>query len=109
MSGFSDQAAAVAAALAKLDVRPNDRVLILLPDSPDFAPAFAGVIHHGAVPLTVSPLLAAHEIMDLAAAAGARLILATLDIIDALAELDAKPPLLINGPYGCWAAVLPLH
>jgi hypothetical protein len=47
--------------------------------------------------------------MALAAAAGTRLILATPDTIDALAELDAKPPLLINGPYGCWEAVLRLH
>jgi hypothetical protein len=47
--------------------------------------------------------------MTLAAAAKARLILATLDTIDALAQLDTKPPLLINGPYGCWAAVLQLH
>ena len=109
MSGYSQQAAAVAAALARLDVRPNERVLILLPDGPEFAPAFAGVIHHGAVPLIANPLLPADDIMDLAAAAGARLILATLDTIDVLAELDAKPPLLINGPYGCWAAVLRLH
>ena len=109
MSGYSEQAAAVAAALARLDVRPNERVLILLPDGPEFAPAFAGVIHHGAVPLIANPLLPADDIMALAAAAGARLILATPDTIDVLAELDAKPPLLINGPYGCWAAVLRLH
>jgi acyl-CoA synthetase (AMP-forming)/AMP-acid ligase II len=109
MSGYADQAAAVAAALAKLHVRPNDRVLILLPDGPDFAPAFAGVIHYGAIPLTVNPSLPARDIMTLAAAAKARLVLATLDMINALAELDATPPLLINGPYGCWAAVLRLH
>lgn len=109
MSGYLGQAAAVAAALAKLNVRPNERVLILLPDGPDFAPAFAGVIHYGAIPLTVNPLLSARDIMTLATAAKARLILATLDTIDALAELDAKPPLLINGPYGCWAAVLRLR
>lgn len=106
MSGYSDQAAAVAATLAKLDVQPNERVLILLPDGPDFAPAFAGVIHYGAIPLTANPLLPTRDIMTLAAAAKARLILATLDTIEALAQLDTKPPLLINGPYGCWAAVL---
>jgi acyl-coenzyme A synthetase/AMP-(fatty) acid ligase len=109
MSGYSDQAAAVAAALAKLNVQPYERVLILLPDGPDFAPAFAGVIHYGAIPLTANPLLPARDIMTLAAAARARLILATLDTIDALAELDTKPPLLINGPYGCWAALLQLR
>lgn len=109
MSGYSDQAAAVAAALAKLDIQPNERVLILLPDGPDFAPAFAGVIHYGAIPLTANPLLPTRDIMTLAAAAKARLILATLDTIEALAQLDTKPPLLINGPYGCWAAVLRLR
>jgi acyl-CoA synthetase (AMP-forming)/AMP-acid ligase II len=109
MSGYSNQAAAVAAALAKLDVRPHERVLVLLPDGPDFAPAFAGVIHHGAVPLTVNPLLPTHDILAVAATAGARLVLATLDGIDALAERDGTPPLLINGPYGCWAAVLRLR
>lgn len=109
MSGYHDQAAAVATALAKLHVRPNERVLILLPDGPEFAPAFAGVIHYGAVPLTVNPLLPTIDIVALAAAADARLILGTPDTIDALAELDGKPPLLIKGPYGCWAAVLRLH
>ncbi|HYZ36307.1 MAG TPA: AMP-binding protein [Pseudonocardiaceae bacterium] len=109
MSGYSDHAAAVAAALAKLNVRPNERVLMLLPDGPDFAPAFAGVIHYGAIPLTVNPLLPARDIRTLAAAAKARLIMARLDTIDTLAELDAKPPLLINGPYGCWAALLRLR
>ena len=69
MSGYSDQAAPVAAALARLGVRPNERVLILLPDGPDFAPALAGVIHYGAKPLTVNPLLRPRDIMTLAAAA----------------------------------------
>jgi acyl-CoA synthetase (AMP-forming)/AMP-acid ligase II len=109
MSRYSDQTAAVAAALAHLDVRPHERVLILLPDGPDFAPAFAGIIHYGAVPLTVNPLLPAHDITAAAATAGARLVLAALDRIDTLTELDGKPPLLINGPYGCWAAVLRLR
>jgi acyl-CoA synthetase (AMP-forming)/AMP-acid ligase II len=109
MSGYADQAAAVAAALARLNVRPNERVLILLPDGPDFAPAFAGVIHYGAIPLTVNPSLPIRDIILLAAAAKARLILAPPDTIDALAELDTKPPLLINGPYGCWAALLRLR
>lgn len=60
MSGYPTQAAAVAAALAELDVHPDERVLIMLPDGPDFAAAFASVIHHGAVPLPINPLLPAH-------------------------------------------------
>jgi acyl-CoA synthetase (AMP-forming)/AMP-acid ligase II len=34
-----------------------DLVLIMIPDSWDFAPVFAGVIQHGAVPLPINPLL----------------------------------------------------
>ena len=40
----SDRTAAVTAALAELGVRSEDRVLIMLPDGPGFAEAFAGTI-----------------------------------------------------------------
>lgn len=46
--------AAVVATLTKLHVRPNDRVLIMLPDGPGFAEAFSGAIQQGAVPLPAS-------------------------------------------------------
>jgi acyl-CoA synthetase (AMP-forming)/AMP-acid ligase II len=103
------QTAAVAAALAELGVRPDDRVLIMLPDSPGFADAFAGTIQQGAVPLPVNPLLPAHNLVAAAAKAGARLVLASTDQIHALADLDAEPPILIEGPRGPWAAALRLH
>jgi hypothetical protein len=44
MSDYPDQAAAVADALAGLDVHPDDRILIMSPNGPDFAAAFADVI-----------------------------------------------------------------
>jgi non-ribosomal peptide synthetase component F len=99
----ADQTAAVAAALAELGVRPAERVLIMLPDGPGFAEAFAGTIHQGAVPLPVNPLL------PVAAEAGARLVLASVDQLHALADLDAEPPILIEGPRGPWAAALRLR
>jgi hypothetical protein len=67
------QAAAVAAALAELDVRPDDRVLIMLPDGPGFAESITGAIQQGAVPLPVNPLLPARDVVAVAAKAGARL------------------------------------
>jgi acyl-CoA synthetase (AMP-forming)/AMP-acid ligase II len=78
---LSDQALAAAAALGELDVRPDGRVLIMLPDGPDFAEAFAGVIQQGAVPLPVNPPLPAHDLVAVAAEAGARLVLASADQI----------------------------
>ncbi|MDT7597569.1 MAG: AMP-binding enzyme [Pseudonocardiales bacterium] len=77
----TDQTAAVAAALAELGVRPEERVLIMLPDGPGFAEAFAG----GAVPLPVNPLLPAHGIASAATETSARLVLASGDQIHALA------------------------
>ena len=103
-----DQTAAVVAALTELGVRPEERVLIMLPDGPGFAEAFAGMIEQGAVPLPVDPLLPAHGIVAVAAEVGAQLVLVTADRVPALADLDAQPPVLIDGPYGPWAAALRL-
>lgn len=108
-SKLTDQAAAVAVALGELDVRPDDRVLIMLPDGPGFAESFTGVMQQGAVPLPVNPLLPAQDILPVAAEAGARLLLASVDRILALAELVAEPPALIEGPQGLWAAALRLR
>ncbi|MFL6148232.1 MAG: AMP-binding protein [Pseudonocardiaceae bacterium] len=88
---------------------PADRVLIMLPDGPGFAEAFAGAIQPGVVPLPVHPLLPAHDLVTIAAEAGAHVVLASVDQIPALAELDAEPPVLINRPHGIWAAALRLR
>jgi acyl-CoA synthetase (AMP-forming)/AMP-acid ligase II len=82
-------------------------VLIMLSEGPGFAEAFAGV--QGAVPLPVDPLLPADDILAVAAEAGARLVLVLADRIPALAGLEAKPPVLINGPHGGSAAALRLR
>lgn len=106
---LSDQAAAVATALVKLNVRPDDRVLIMLPDGPGFVDAFVGTMRQGAVPLPVNPLLSVHELVTAATEAGARLVLASTDRIPEWAELDAEPPVLVEGPQGTRTAALRLH
>jgi acyl-CoA synthetase (AMP-forming)/AMP-acid ligase II len=106
----ADQTAAVVAALAELGVRPEERVLIMLPDGPGFAEAFAGTIAHEAVPLPVDPLLPVHDIVAIAAEAGAQLVLASADRVSELADLATEPPVLVDGPQGApWAAVLRLR
>jgi len=47
--------------LGTLDVRIEERVLILLPDIPEFAYSFFGAIKIGAVPVPVNTLLRAKE------------------------------------------------
>jgi benzoate-CoA ligase len=105
----TDQTAGVVAALVELDVRLAERVLIMLPDGPGFAEAFAATIQQGAVPLPVNPLLPVSDIVAVAAEAGARLVVASADQIHALADLDTEPPVMIDGPQGLWAVALRLR
>ena len=105
----TNHTAAAVAALAELDVRPGDRVLIMLPDGPGFGEALASAIQQGAVPLPVSPLLPAHDVVAVAAETGAQLVLVSADQVPALAGLEAEPPVPIDGPHGRSAAALRLH
>jgi acyl-CoA synthetase (AMP-forming)/AMP-acid ligase II len=99
---------AVATALAKLGVRPGEQVLIMLPDGPGFAQAFAGIIEHHALPLPVNPLLTAPDITTAATKTGAGVLVTSLEQIHTLTDLGPEPPVLIDGAQGPWAAVLKL-
>ncbi|MGH3751755.1 MAG: AMP-binding protein [Pseudonocardiaceae bacterium] len=102
----TDRATTVAAALAQLGVRPEEGVLIMLPDGPGFIDAFVGTMRQGAVPLPVNPRLAAADVAAIAAETGARLVLAPAERIHGLADLGTEPPVPVDGPQGLWAAVL---
>jgi benzoate-CoA ligase len=61
-SQLSDRANRLGTALRDaLDVRMEERVLLLLPDIPEFAYCFFGAIRIGAVPVPVNTLLRANE------------------------------------------------
>jgi acyl-CoA synthetase (AMP-forming)/AMP-acid ligase II len=107
-STSAEQTAAVAAVLAGLGVHPGERVLIMLPDGPGFAAAFAGTIKHGAVPLPINPSLFAHDIVAAAAQSGAQLLLASVDQMHTLTDLGAESQVLIDRPQQPWAAALRL-
>jgi acyl-CoA synthetase (AMP-forming)/AMP-acid ligase II len=107
-STSAEHTVAVAAALAKLGVGPGERVLIMLPDGPGFAEAFAGIIEHQALPLPVNPLLAAPDITAAATKTGAGVLVASLEQIHTLTDLGTEPSVLIDGAQGPWAAVLRL-
>ena len=48
--------------LADRGVRPGDRVGLVLPDVPEFAALYYGILRLGAVVVPMSPLLAEHEV-----------------------------------------------
>jgi acyl-CoA synthetase (AMP-forming)/AMP-acid ligase II len=102
----ASRATAVAAALSDLGIRPNERVLIMLPDGPGFADAFSGAVQRGAVPLPVNPGLTAADVAAIATETGARLVLAPTEWIQGLSGLEAEPLILVEGLQGLWAAAL---
>ena len=44
-----------AAVLSRDDVRPEERVIVALPDGPDFVAALFGILRHGSVAVMVNP------------------------------------------------------
>jgi 1-acyl-sn-glycerol-3-phosphate acyltransferase len=60
-----DQAARrVAAGLIAREVRPGERVGLMLPTEPGFFPAFFGVLYAGAIPVPIYPPARPHQIED---------------------------------------------
>ncbi|WP_425827227.1 long-chain-fatty-acid--CoA ligase [Streptomyces fractus] len=72
---LDERSARVAAWLAGEGVEPGDRVAVVLPNVPDFAVAYYGVLRAGAVVVPMNPLLKAGEIGYSAGDCGARAIL----------------------------------
>jgi len=64
-----------AAALKALGVRPGERVLIMMRDSPEFAAAWLGAVHAGAVAVGVNSKLSDGDVRHIARDSGAKLAL----------------------------------
>src|SRR5262249_34076948 len=79
----------VGSALRRLGVRPEERVVLLLPDSPEFVYGFFGAIKIGAIPIPLNTLWKpgdyAHVLRD------SRAVVAIVGD-DLLAAIDAVPP-----------------
>jgi long-chain acyl-CoA synthetase len=61
-SQLADNAARFAAYLGARDLRPGDRVGVMLANRPEFAMVFYGVLHAGAVVVPMDPLRSAREV-----------------------------------------------
>ena len=57
----------------------------------------------------MSPVLSVLELTVAAAAATARVVLASPDQLPMLTELNTEPPIFIQGPRGPWIAALRLR
>ncbi len=83
----------VAANLARLGVRTGDRVMIALPNSPEFVVAWFAAHWLGAQVVPANPLYSSHELVRLAQLARARVVLA-LDLkLDPVFEATRRHPI----------------
>lgn len=97
---------AIAAVLVGFDVRPEDRVLILLPDGPGFAEVFSGITQLGAVALPVNPQLCRTEVLVHAAQTGAHLVVGWVEHVRGISDLEATPLPPMAGSQALWVARL---
>src|SRR5882672_2930148 len=67
------QVARAANALRALGVSPGDRVLLMMRDTPEFAAAWLGAVHAGAVAIALNSKLSEAEYRHIRADSGARL------------------------------------
>lgn len=91
-----------AQALVRLGVRPEERVLIALPDGPEYVGALFGVLKAGAVVVMVNPALEPDSLAHLLRSSRARCAVVADDLVEAFETADGGdgdgPELLVCGP-----------
>jgi len=103
-----------AAALRRAGLRPEERVLIVLPDVPEFAEAWFGCLRAGGVFAMVNPLLHREQYAEYLAYTKARVVIAHSEVLPELAPAlrDARLPArcFVVGPesggFEDWEAAL---
>ncbi len=82
----------VGRALRELGVRMEERVFLLLPDSPEFVASFFGAIRIGAVPIPGNTMLKPHEYAYMLADSRACVLIASEALADAVEPLRGRLP-----------------
>lgn len=100
-----NEVAALAAALNSLGVRPDEQVLVVMPDGSGFAEAVIGTLRAAAVPVPVNPS-AQHNLMATAIDADARLVVVPPGDSPQLATLRPTRAVPVHGSQGTWATIL---
>ena len=90
---LDDRSARVATLLGSFGIRPGDRVGLMMPNVPEFAMAYYGILRAGAVVVPMNTLLKEREVAFYLRDAGARLLVAWDGLVEAasgaaLAEAD---------------------
>ena len=88
----SRMVARAGSALRSLGVEIEDRVALLLPDSPEFVATFLGAIRIGAVPVTLSTYLTSDDYAELLADCRARVLVAHAGVMPRVAPIRRGLP-----------------
>jgi long-chain acyl-CoA synthetase len=88
-TALDDAASRVATLLQEYGVQPGDRVGLMLPNVPEFAMIFYGILRAGAVAVPMNPLLKRREVEYYLSDSGARVLFAWHEVADE-AEAGAK-------------------
>ena len=89
-SQLDDATARVAGLLRARGIEPGDRVGVMLPNVPEFAIAYYGVLRAGAVVVPMNVLLKEREVSFYLTDSGAKLLLTTESLEDLLADHAAR-------------------
>jgi benzoate-CoA ligase len=92
-------------ALRLLGVEIEDRVALLLPDSPEFVATFLGAIRIGAVPVTISTHLTSDDYAELLADCRARVVVAHASVMPRITPIrrglrHLRRLVIAGGDYG---------
>jgi len=88
--GLSDR---FAASICRLDIRKGDRVVLLLPNSPQFLIAYYGLLKAGVVVVPLNPLSTERELEFLLTDSGAEIVITIPLFLKKVASLKGKTPL----------------
>jgi benzoate-CoA ligase family protein len=87
-----DQVCRTAAALRSLGLQPEQRVLMLMADTPQFVVVYLAAMRMGAVPVPVSTMLHADGVAELLRDSRARLLASTREFADTAVRAAADAP-----------------
>ncbi|AEE76479.1 4-coumarate:CoA ligase [Arabidopsis thaliana] len=85
----------IAAGIHRLGIRHGDVVMLLLPNSPEFALSFLAVAYLGAVSTTANPFYTQPEIAKQAKASAAKMIITKKCLVDKLTNLKNDGVLIV--------------
>jgi benzoate-CoA ligase family protein len=91
-AALADQVCRVSASLRRIGLQPEQRVLMLMADTPQFVVVYLAAMRMGAIPVPVSTMLKADGVAELLADSRARFLAVTREFADTAAAAAATAP-----------------